>query len=135
MKSIQKYLEEANVTGKKTIAIDLDRTMHTYEKGWHDGTVYGDMIEGTLEAVKLLHSKYRLIVFTARISADEKGTKDPKQVKYVIDWLDKHGLSDYFSDITNVKTGNIIAIIDDRAVHFNGDWKQALKDLQKIRGV
>ena len=41
----------------KNISIDFDGVIHDWNKGWHDGTCYGEPIEGALEAVKLLSEK------------------------------------------------------------------------------
>ena len=134
MNSIQTYLEEAKM-GKSTIAIDFDRTIHSYHKGWHDGTAYGYLIEGSREAIIELHKRFRLVIFTARISAGKLGQTNPKQIQYVEEWLKKYDLDQYFSDITHIKTGDIVAIIDDRAVHFDGNWKTALKDFGKVKNI
>ena len=32
------------------IAIDFDGVIHTFDKGWNDGTCYGDPIPGSIEA-------------------------------------------------------------------------------------
>jgi hypothetical protein len=121
--------------GSKTIAIDFDKTIHTYDQGWKDGTAYGGVIEGTREALEFLSKRYRLVILTARISVGNTGKVDPKQVGFVKDWLVKHDLDKYFSGITNVKTGDMLAIIDERAVHFDGNWQNALKGLRSIKGV
>ena len=39
---------------EKTISIDFDGVIHNDNLGWHDGTIYGDPIEGSLDAIKLL---------------------------------------------------------------------------------
>ena len=42
----------------ENIAIDFDGVVHTFDKGWHDGTCYGEPIEGSLEAIKKIAEKY-----------------------------------------------------------------------------
>ena len=39
----------------KNLAIDFDGVIHNFDKGYHDGTCYGDPIEGSLQAIKDLH--------------------------------------------------------------------------------
>ena len=46
----------------KNIAIDFDGVVHTFDKGWHDGTCYGNPIAGSLEAIKILAKKYNIII-------------------------------------------------------------------------
>ena len=40
-------------TGLPTIAIDFDGVIHDDYLGFHDGTIYGPPIKGSLEAIKL----------------------------------------------------------------------------------
>ena len=49
---------------KKTIALDFDGVIHNDKFGWHDGTIYGDPIDGSIDAIKLLAQKYRLILLS-----------------------------------------------------------------------
>ena len=42
------------------IAIDFDGVIHTFDKGWNDGTCYGDPIPGSIEAIKKLSLKYNI---------------------------------------------------------------------------
>ena len=38
----------------KNIAIDFDGVIHTFDKGFYDGTCYGEPLPGSLEAIKTL---------------------------------------------------------------------------------
>ena len=55
----------------QTISVDFDGVIHTYEKGWGDGTIYGEFMPGAVIYLKRLMKKYAVIIHTAR---------DPKQV-------------------------------------------------------
>ena len=35
----------------KTIAVDFDGFIHKYSKGWHDGSIYDEPVEGAAEAL------------------------------------------------------------------------------------
>ena len=39
------------------IAIDFDGVIHKNTKGFHDGTVYDEPVEGAIEAIKSLSQK------------------------------------------------------------------------------
>ena len=39
---------------KQNLAIDFDGVIHNADKGWYDGTCYGEPIPGALEAIKEL---------------------------------------------------------------------------------
>jgi len=123
----------------KTISIDFDGVIHRYSKGWHDGTIYDEPMEGAFEYIKrLMDEGYCVYVLS---------TRSPRQIKK---WLDYHLWRwDSFSDndqavfysfkpevipfwvktwqkqrilgITNRKLP-AVAYIDDKAVRFEGRW-------------
>ena len=35
------------------VAIDFDGVIHDFDKGWHDGTCYGEPLPGSIEAIKI----------------------------------------------------------------------------------
>ena len=49
----------------KNIAIDFDGVVHTFDKGFHDGTCYGEPVEDS-KNIKVLSEKYNIIIFTAK---------------------------------------------------------------------
>ena len=54
----------------KNMAIDFDGVIHNFDKGWYDGTCYGEPIEGSLEAIKELSDKYNIIIFSSKALPD-----------------------------------------------------------------
>lgn len=120
-----------------TLAIDFDGVIHTYEKGWHDGTIYGDFKPGAMPAIETLMAHDAVFVHT---------TRNPHQVAA---WIQR--TSGYNIDcttrlprtwwgrrkpfwntrglllVTNLKLP-AVAYLDDRAVRFD-DWEQALTAL------
>lgn len=130
----------------KTIAIDFDGVIHKYSRGWQDGSVYDNEVDGIFEALKVLFdSGYSVFILS---------TRECKQIKK---WLDQRiMISEYERDgmgndpnkwvetrygftckiipskmkFWNEK--NIIGItnkklpahvyVDDRAVEFKGNW-------------
>lgn len=141
-----------------TIAVDFDGVIHDYHKGWHDGTIYGSVLPGALEALDKLMEKYSVFIFTAR------------EPEAVMPWLEMHGfdvtidercgtclgkgkLTLFNEDDTPCKpcdgSGQLkfwnlrdqllvtnrklaaAAYIDDRGIRFE-NWDQALADLEAI---
>ncbi len=106
---------------KKTVAIDFDGVLHTYDKGWQDGEIYGELVPGAGEILgKLSEQGYRLVVFTTRSDQDS-----------VEEALRRWGVLPYFDEITNIKP-IAVAYVDDRAVPFRGDWGVVLKDINEL---
>ena len=119
----------------KTVAVDFDGVVHAYTLGWHDGTVYDEPVEGSIEALRTLQKDYAVVVFTTRNIIDagrwlwEKGGFD-----IVVDpgpslvfWNEQGSLL-----ITNRKLP-AVAYIDDRGIRFVS-WDQALGDLRRYEG-
>ena len=110
--------------GQQTIAIDFDGVIHKYSKGWQDGDIYDNPVDGALEAIqKLTYKNYKVVVFTARI---EHGVVRD----WIIDELHKcKALQGEPFKIENITVTNIkpqaIAYIDDRAIRFT-NWKDIL---------
>ena len=50
----------------KNMAIDFDGVIHNFDKGWYDGTCYGDPLPGSIEAIKKLSKEIK--------SGNRKGT-------------------------------------------------------------
>jgi hypothetical protein len=96
----------------KTIAIDFDGVLHKYSKGWRNGEIYDEPMEGAVGACKLLIERgYNLVVFTVR-----------KNTRAVEEWLRKNGFPEM--KVTNQKP-KAVAYIDDRGIRFQS-WGQAM---------
>jgi len=106
------------------IAIDFDGVIHNFDKGYHDGTCYGDPIPGSLEALKELSTKYRIIIFTAKAKSNRPLVNGKTGVELVSEWLDEHGVLDCVSEITAEKPRAIL-YIDDNAYRFD-NWSSTL---------
>lgn len=95
----------------KTILVDFDGVIHSYDEGWKNGEIYGELMPRAKESIlRLQKMGYEVKVFTSRDNLDE-----------VKKWLEDRGLN---LEVTKVK-GPCIAIIDDRAIRFT-NWKDIL---------
>ncbi len=116
-----------NEEESKTISIDFDGVIHNDNLGWHDGTIYGSPIEGSLNPIKKLAEKYTLILFTAKAKPDRPLVNGKTGTELVWEWLEKYEVKDCFKEITAEKP-RCLFYIDDKAIRFF-DWEQALKDV------
>ena len=112
---------------EENLAIDFDGVVHTFDKGWHDGTCYGEPINGSIEAIKELSNKYNIIIHTAKVKEDRPLVGGKSGIDLVKDWIDKHGLTSYVSEITCEKP-RAKYYIDDKAIHFTS-WKDTLEKI------
>ena len=64
------YIDKVREQIFNTIAIDFDGVIHKNSKGYHDGSIYDEPLEGTKEALKYLSEKYKLVIFTCKATKD-----------------------------------------------------------------
>ena len=131
-KPLRQPYEEDDISGeddnRKNVLIDFDGVIHKYSKGFYDGTIYDPPIEGAKEAIDKLKNKYRIVIFSARLSpTTNKDVEDQK--KNMINWLSKYNI--YYDQLSYEKIP-AVAYIDDLAIHFTGDWDDILN---KVEGL
>lgn len=122
--NIDQYYELQKLENKKQLAIDFDGVIHKNSKGFYDGTIYDEPLEGAIENIKYLSTKYDIIIFTAKAKKDRPLINGKTGKELVYEWLDKYGLTSYIIDITSEKP-RAIAYIDDKAIKFIS-WKQTI---------
>ena len=110
------------------IGIDFDGVIHKNSKGYHDGTVYDDPIDGAEEALKKLSDTYTVILYSAKARKDRGLVNGKSGVQLIWDWLKEHNLSQYVSKVTAEKP-RAVAYIDDKGFRFT-DWKSCMTDLE-----
>tara|TARA_B100001123_G_C14352680_1_gene647684 strand:- start:35 stop:427 length:393 start_codon:yes stop_codon:yes gene_type:complete len=111
------------------LAIDFDGVIHTFDKGYHDGTCYGQPIAGTKEALEELSKKYNIIIFSSKVKPDRPLVNNKTGMQLVKDWLKQHDLLKYVSEITCEKP-RAKYYIDDKAIEFLS-WDLTLTRLRK----
>ena len=112
------------------IAIDFDGVIHNFDKGWHDGTCYGDPLPGSIAAIKSLSKKYKIIIFTAKAKKNRPLVSGKTGLELVKEWLERYGLMDYVNEITSEKPRAKI-YIDDNGYRFE-NWEDTIKDIKRL---
>lgn len=126
-KGVKKY---AYPDQEINIGIDFDGVIHKNSKGYYDGTIYDDPIDGVEEALKTLSEKYTLICFTAKAKSDRGLVNGKTGTQLVWEWLEDHNLSQYISKVTAEKPRAKI-YIDDKGLKFD-NWDTCLEDLKNL---
>ena len=113
------------------LGIDFDGVIHNNDKGFYDGTIYGDPVDGTEEALKKLSNKYTLICYTAKAKPDRMLINGKTGTELVWEWLKKHKFDKYISKVTSEKP-RAVAYIDDKAIRFS-NWDHCLASLESAK--
>lgn len=99
---------------KKDICVDFDGVLNIYTG--YDENNLGEMRKGCSQFLEQLAQKYKITILTCR----------PPQK--VIKWLEKHNLSNFIKEVTNIKVPAVY-YIDDRAIKFDGDFDKITENL------
>jgi len=110
------------------LAIDFDGVLHNFNKGYYDGTCYGEPIEGSLEALKILSQKYNIIIFSSKCLPDRPLVNGKTGKELIIEWLWNYDVLKYVKDITHLKI-RAKYYIDDKGVSFKNNWEEILSNL------
>ena len=94
---------------KKTIVFDFDGVIHKYSKGWQDGSIYDEPVEGIKEVISELHKTYDIFIVSTRcrkLSGEREMTL----------WLEEYGIE--YDGLTSIKVPAIV-YVDDRGLTFD----------------
>ena len=124
------YNEKVINDQSSNIAIDFDGVIHNDNLGYHDGTIYGEIIDGAKDAIIDISKNYKIIIFTAKAKSDRPIVNDKSGKQLVEEWLQKHDLLKYITEVTAEKPRALL-YIDDKGYRFQ-NWKNTLFFLNNI---
>jgi hypothetical protein len=101
--------------------------IHDNHSGFHDGTCYGEPIDGAIESLERLSKRFEIIIYTCKANPNRPLIDNKNGIELIWEWLDKYEASQYVKDITFNKP-NAVAYIDDKAIRFE-NWEQIHKEL------
>ena len=114
------------------IAIDFDNVIHNNDKGFHDGTCYGEPMDGAIESIKKISEKFRIIIYSFKGHPERPLINGKNGTELVWDWLKRYQVDSYIEDIVWGKP-NALVYIDDKGYRFK-NWNDTI-DFIKILGV
>jgi hypothetical protein len=127
---MKEFLNELRKETTSTIVLDFDGVIHKGSKGFHDGTIYDDPVDGTEEALKILSTKFKLVISTCKADPKRPLVNGKTGTELVWQWLDKHNFAQYIEDVTDKKV-RALYYIDDKGITFES-WKKILEILLNI---
>lgn len=113
---------------EKVIAVDFDGVIHKYSKGWSDGSIYDEPMEGAKEKLAELVAKgYRVVIFTIRLNPEVNEETNLERNK-LSKWFFDHGFSEgvHYHEMTAMKP-RADKYIDGRGIQFT-NWEDVSKN-------
>ena len=103
---------------KRTILIDLDGVLNTYEGNYDEGCI--PLIkDGAYELLKELSSYYRIVIFTSR------------NLLLASKCVIENNLEEFVENVTNVKEPAYL-LIDDRCIKFDGNYQNLINEIKNF---
>ena len=122
---------------KPIICIDFDGVIHSYERGWQNGEIYGTVVPGFFEWVERVRDHFKLVIYSSRSRDDDgiiaMGTWLHKQRNA---WI-KAGGNRNPTEPLEIEFAHekppAFLTIDDRAIQFRGIWEDTDLDVESLK--
>ena len=102
---------------EKNIAVDFDGVIHKNSKGYYDGTIYDEPMDGARTSLEKLSEEYDVVIFTAKAKPDRGLINGKTGTQLIWEWLKKHEMDEFVTKVTAEKP-RAVAYIDDKAIKF-----------------
>jgi hypothetical protein len=116
----------------ENVGVDFDGVVHLCSRGFYDGTIYDPPVLGSKDALQRLSEKYRVIIFSAKARHDRPLIDGKTGIQLIWEWLEKHDMAKYVSDVTAEKP-RAVFYIDDKALRFH-NWSETFEQIGSIYG-
>lgn len=127
--SLRRYGRSRTLSDKRKpiVCVDFDGVIHSYDRGWQDGAIYGIVVPGFFEWLKVAQDYFQIVIYSSRSkTADGVAAMREWLDRENQRWLDESGKTgeEYngFPVVFAHEKPPAFLTIDDRAITFNGDW-------------
>lgn len=117
---------------RQTLCVDFDGVIHSYEKGWQGGEIYGRVTDGFWAWVKEVAPHFTLVIYSSRSKKRDGRLAMKAWLKTQWKAAGHKGRMPVFIYASEKPPAWLT--IDDRALCFNGRWDEmSLERLQRFR--
>jgi len=128
----KEFMNMVQTAEKSQLGLDFDGVIYKNSKGFHDGTLYDEPLDGAIDSLIYLNETlgYDLVIYTCKANPERPMVSGKTGIELVWEWLEKYGVRDNIKDVTYIKP-NAVAYIDDKGITFN-NWNDCIEQLKKI---
>lgn len=111
---------------KPTVCVDFDGVIHSYDRGWQNGVIYGTVVPGFFEWVERVRDHVKLVIYSSRSKTDIGVAAmsiwlQEQRNKWIANGGERHPTKPLSIEFSHEKPAAWLTI-DDRAIRFRGDW-------------
>ena len=94
---LKKYIDQISKSEKQQLGIDFDGVIHKNSKGFNDGTIYDEPIEGAIDSIEYLNKQlgFDLVIYSCKARPDRPLINGKTGIDLIWEWLNKHNLKNY----------------------------------------
>lgn len=123
--------------GKLILCVDFDGVIHSYERGWQGGEIYGHVLPGFWEWLEEAADVFDVVVYSSRSKEEERRVEMAAWlVQRWHSWLAETGRPRPADGvpfaIAHEKPAAFLTI-DDRAIRFDGKWDAPELQVETLR--
>ena len=130
---MKNFLDLVSNQERKVVAIDFDGVIHKNSKGFYDGTVYDEPIDGSIESIKRLSKKYDVVIFSCKALPDRPLIKEKTGIDLIKEWLGNYDILKCVKEVTWEKPRAFL-YIDDKGYRFE-NWEDTMNFIHDIKGI
>ena len=122
---------------KPIICIDFDGVIHSYERGWQGGVIYGNVVPGFFEWMERVRDQFKLVIYSSRSKTDEGVTAmslwfHEQRNAWIKNGGKRHHTEPLSIEFAHEKPPAWVTI-DDRAIQFTGNWSDPALTADALR--
>ena len=97
---LKKYIDQISKSEKQQLGIDFDGVIHKNSKGFNDGTIYDEPIEGAIDSIEYLNKQlgFDLVIYSCKARPDRPLINGKTGIDLIWEWLNKHNLKNYIKE-------------------------------------
>lgn len=117
--NIESKIQDTSKQEKKVILVDFDGVINSYKSGFDLYNIPDEPLPGAFRTLRYWCKTYDVRIFSARCNSTEG-------IRVMKEWFKRYGGEDLLKDITfEPGKPSCHAIIDDRAIQFDGSFIEA----------